>query len=170
MKWLVFFGILLFFTGLCGGCIVQDGNSLPLNPSPADSRGSPVNSGGTAIAVAFKGDEISTDSPAAKERFLTGLTYSTRYARYNESLSYFDGALSIDQNFSQAWVAKAVALHNMKRYEDAITCYNRALFISPGDAGTWYLKGVTLHDSGNIEESAACYRRAAELDPRYGTR
>lgn len=170
MKWLVFFGILLFFTGLCGGCIVQDGNSLSLNPSPADSRGSPVNFGGTAIAVAFKGDEISTDSPVAKERFLTGLTYSTQYARYNESLSYFDEALLIDQNFSQAWVAKAVALHTMKRYEDAITCYNRALFISPDDAGTWYLKGVTLHDSGNLEESAACYRRAAELDPRYGTR
>jgi tetratricopeptide (TPR) repeat protein len=170
MRWLVFLGILVLFASLCGGCIVEDKNSLPRNQSPADPTGSAVNSGGTAMAVAFKGDEISTTSPAARERFLTGLTYSTQYARYNESLKYFDEALAIDPDFSDAWVAKAVALHNMQRFEEAILCYNRALIISPGDAGIWHLKGVTLHDSGNTEESAACYRRAAELDPRYGTR
>jgi tetratricopeptide (TPR) repeat protein len=71
----------------------------------------------------FREEEISTTSPVAKERFLTGLTYLTHYARYNESLDYFDAALAIDQNFSKTWVAKAVALHYMKRFDEAITCF-----------------------------------------------
>ncbi|MFA4876381.1 MAG: tetratricopeptide repeat protein [Methanoregula sp.] len=168
MRWLLFFGILLLSAGLCAGCIFPHGN--PSGPAPADPNGSVVNYGGSALAVAFKGSEISTTSPEAEERFFTGLQYSTGQARYNESLGYFDEALAIDPDFSDAWVAKAVALHNMKRYDEAILCYNRALLISPGDAAIWHLKGVTLRDSGNPEESAACYRREAELDPRYGTR
>ena len=43
----------------------------------------------------------------AKERFLTGLSYLTHYARYNKSLDYFDAALAIDQNFSKSMGSKS---------------------------------------------------------------
>jgi hypothetical protein len=140
-----------------------------IGPHPEIANSSYVSSGGTAIAIAFKADEISTTSPEAKELFIKGLTYSTQYARYNESLEFFDAALAIDRNFSEAWVAKGVALHNMKRYDEAIGNYDRALAINPGDAGTWHLKGITFRDWGKPEEAAACDRQAAELDPAgYG--
>jgi len=170
MRGLIVFGILLIAIAITGGCIFQTEHSAPLiNPPPSISTEPDVHPGGSALAIAFKGDEISTKSPEAKERFITGLTYLTQYARYNESLEYFDAALAIDQNFSEAWLAKAVAFHNMKQYEDAIRCYDKALELSPGDAGTWSLKAVTLWDSGKVNESAVCFRRANDLDPRYGT-
>jgi tetratricopeptide (TPR) repeat protein len=125
--------------------------------------------GGASLAIAFNSNGISPSSPEAKERFITGLTYLTQYGRYNESLEYFDAALSLDRNFSEAWVAKGVALHNRGRYDEALACYDKAREISPGDAGIWNLKGVTLRDYGKGVESAECFRRAAELDPRYGT-
>ena len=83
------------------------------------------------MAIAFKIDEISTSSPEAKDMFIKGLTYSTQYAQYNESLSYFDAALVIDPGFIEAWVAKGVALHNLKRYDEAIKNYDKALAINP---------------------------------------
>jgi len=168
MRWKIFFTLLLVFTCLTGGCFVPAGNASPsISPPTAISPESYVNSGGTALAIAFKTDEISTTSPVAKERFLTGLSYSTQYARYNESLPFFDEALSLDRNFSEAWVAKAVALHNMKRFDEAIACYGRALEITPGDAAIWHLKGTTLRDYGKAGESAECFRKAGGLDPRY---
>ncbi len=169
MRGLIVFGILLIAIAITGGCIFQTENSVPLtNPPPSISSEPDVHTGGSALAIAFKGDEISTKSPEAREQFITGLTYLTQYARYNESLEFFDAALAIDQNFSEAWLAKAVAFHNMKQYDDAIRCYNKALELSPGDAGTWSLKAVTLRDSSKANESAECFRRAGELDPRYG--
>ncbi len=171
MRRMFFFSILLMVAGFTSGCTFQTENSLPvINQPPAISTESNLNFGGTSLAIAFKGDEISTASPEAKERFLKGLTYLTQYGRYNESLQYFDEALAIDPGFSEAWLAKAVAFHNLRQLDDAIRCYDRALELTPQDAGIWHLKGVTLHDYGKAEESAECYRRAAELDPRYGTR
>jgi tetratricopeptide (TPR) repeat protein len=171
MRRMVCIGIFLVFTCLASGCILQTENALPvIGQPPAISNESQVHSGKTALAVAFNAGEISTASPAAKERFLKGLALSTGYARYNESLEYFDEALVLDPDFSEAWVAKAVALHNMKQYGEAIRCYDKALALAPRDAGTWHLKAVTLQDYGKPDESAECFRKAAELDPRYGTR
>ena len=168
MRRIFFLGILVIVAVITCGCTFQTEqvSSQPPSISP-ESR---VNFGGTALAVAFQEDEISTSSPIAKERFLTGLTYLTQYGRYNESLRYFDEALLFDPGFSEAWLAKAVAFHNLQQYDEAIRCYDRALELAPGEAGTWHLKGVTLRNYGKGEESAECFRRAAELDPRYGTR
>ena len=168
---MVFICILLVLTSLTVGCIFQTENSLPIISTPPTISSVPVvNSSGTSIAIAFKVDEISTSSPKAKELFIKGLTYLTQFAQYNESLNYFDDALAIDQNFSEAWQAKGVALHDMKRYDEAITCYDKALVLNPREAGIWRLKGYTFSDWGKYEETAECNRRAAELDSRYGNR
>jgi tetratricopeptide (TPR) repeat protein len=171
MRRMIFFSILLFFTSLTGGCVYQTDNALPvIGLPPTIANTSFVNSGGTSVAIAFRTDEISTTSPEAKDLFLKGLTYLTQYARYNESLKYFDDAIALDQNFSEAWEAKGVAFHDMKRYDEAIKCYDKALEITPRDAGIWHLKGLAFSDWGKPGEAAACNRRAAELDPRYTIR
>ncbi|MFA4824735.1 MAG: tetratricopeptide repeat protein [Methanoregula sp.] len=171
MKRMIFISILLVFSICISGCISQTAIPVPMTGPPPLSPGElSVNSGGSALAIAFTSDEISTASPEAKERFIKGLTSMTQYGRYNESLRYFDDALALDQNFTEAWLAKGVAFHNMKRYDDAIRCYDNALAINPLDAGIWHMKGVTLNDMGKRVESAECNRRAAELDPRYGNR
>ena len=162
-------GILFVSIVLAAGCLSPVATLSPGSGTPPGTpAGSFVPPGGSALAIAFGADEISTASPGAKELFLKGLTYSTQYARYNESLAFFDAALAIDQNFTAAWVARGVALHNMQRYDEAIRDYDAALAIDPDDAGTWSVKAATLRDWGKSEEAAECNRRAAGLDPRYG--
>ena len=162
MRRVVFLSILFVFLIMVAGCVSQTTNPLP--PAPGNPS---VQSGGSALAIAFKTDEISTTSPEAKEQFIKGLTYSTQYARYNDSLAFFDAALALDRNFSQAWIAKGVALHNMKRYDEAIDSYDMALVINPGDAGTWSVKCITLRDSGKTTETAECNQRAGENNAGY---
>jgi tetratricopeptide (TPR) repeat protein len=169
MRLVLFISILLVVTCLTCGCVSHTINSPSIpGPSPAVPGEGITNYGGSSIAIAFKSDEILTVSPEAKELFIKGLTNLTQYGQYNESLHYFDAALSIDPGFTEAWIAKGVALHNMKRYNEAITCYDKVLEIRPDDAGTWHLKGMAFRDWGKYEEAAECNRKAAGLDPRYG--
>ena len=169
MRLMMFIVILLVFTCLTGGCVSHTIHPPPMpGPSPSVPVGLAGNYGGSAIAVAFQSDGISTSYPEAKDLFIKGLTNLTQYGQYNESLHYFDAALAIDPGFTEAWITKGVALHNLKRYDEAITCYDHAMEISPDDAGTWHLKGLAYRDWGKVEEAAECNRKAAGLDPRYG--
>jgi len=133
MKRLFFMGIFLVLLLVASGCIRGTGDQTVARPPPPPGTGpdGAYAGSGERIALAVSTDGISTSSPEARELFFKGLTASTQYARYNESLDYFDRALVLDQNFSEAWYAKGVALHNMMRYDEAIYCYTRALAIDP---------------------------------------
>jgi len=135
-------GIFLVLLLLTSGCIRGTGDPTVPQPPPPPGTGpaSAYAGSGERIALAVSSDGISTSSPEARDLFFKGLTVSTQYARYNESLDYFDRALVIDQNFSEAWYAKGVALHNMMRYDEAIYCYTRALAIDPENVTVRSLK------------------------------
>jgi tetratricopeptide (TPR) repeat protein len=168
MRWMIFISILLVLTLLTGGCMSGTSNPVPSASPPGVSPGpSSMTTGGSAIAIAVNAQEITTPYPEARELFINGLTQSTQYARYNDSLVYFDRALAIDPNFTEAWYAKGVALHNLKRYSEAVQSYDRALLLEPENAAVWSLKGRTFTDMGRNDEAADCYRKATEIDPRY---
>jgi hypothetical protein len=107
MRLVLVISIFLVVTCLTGGCVSHTINPQPLpGPLPA-APGEPVtNYGGTGIVISFKGDEISTSYTEAKDLFIKGLTNLTQYGQYNESLHYFDAALAIDRNFTEAWDSK----------------------------------------------------------------
>ena len=151
MRGMVRISIFLVLVLLASGCIGGTGDqTVPPGTGPDSTY---AGSGGR-IALAVSTDGISTSSPQAREWFFKGLAASTQYARYNESLDYFDQALRIDQNFSEAWYAKGVALHNMMRYDEAIHCYNRALAIDPGNAVVVSLKEAAQVDWDRQNTSA----------------
>ena len=151
MRRMVWISIFLVLVLLASGCIRGTGDQSVPPPPPGTGPDSAYTWSGRSIALATDG--ISTSSPEARELFIKGLTASTQYARYNESLKYFDQALMIDQNFSEAWYAKGVALHNMMRYNEAIQCYTRSLAIDPGNAVVVSLKKAAEVDWDRQNES-----------------
>jgi tetratricopeptide (TPR) repeat protein len=155
MKRMFFMGIVLVLLLLATGCIRVTGDQAipPPPPSPGTGPGSTYSMSGRSIALAVSTDGISTSFPEARGWFFKGLTASTQYARYNESLDYFDQALRIDPNFTEARYAKGIALHNMMRYDEAIQCYNRALAIDPGNAVVVSLKEAAQVDWERRNES-----------------
>lgn len=145
-----------------GTTLIHD--PLPPPDSPAWSSGSPV------IVMAVRGDEITSSSPEAKDLLIKGLTAGSRNNGYAQAISYYDEALALDPDFTEAWMAKGVALHNLRSYEDAVGCLDRALALDPGNAAAWSLKGSILSSWGRPDEAAGCYARAAEIDPGYQSR
>lgn len=161
MRWMIFISILLVLTLMAGGCMSGTGNPVPPDAGPGTSS---LTYGGRAIAM--DAGEITTPFPEARELFIQGLTCSTQYARYYDSLGYFDRALDIDPNFTEAWYAKGVALHNLERYSEAVQCYDRALALDPQNAAVSSLKESAIADRGRHDEAADWYRNATVTDPR----
>jgi Flp pilus assembly protein TadD len=155
MRRMVFIASWLTLMLLTCGCI-QGAGDQTVPPSPVTpGTGTGYAGTGVKIALAVSTDEISTPSPEARELFIKGLSESTQYARYNESLNYFDQALVIDPGFTEAWYAKGVAFHNMMRYDEAIQSYDRALEIDPGNAEVVSLKTMALAGLDRQNESSA---------------
>ncbi len=134
---------------------------LPPPDSPAWSSGSPV------IIMAVRTDEISTSSPEARELLISGLRIAARNNQFAAAIPYYDQALALDPNFTEAWMAKGVALHNLGSFAEAVDCIDRALAIDPGNAAARSLKGSFLDSWGRSDEAAGCRAKAIELDPKY---
>lgn len=52
---------------------------------------------------------------------------------YNNALSFFDQALSIEPTNADLWNLKGIALRSLGRYDEASDCYNKSLEIEPRD-------------------------------------
>jgi tetratricopeptide (TPR) repeat protein len=158
MRRVFFMGIVLVLVLIASGCMQVTGDQTlpPPPPQPGTGPETSYTWSGRSIALAVNTDGISTNSPEAREWLIKGLTASIQYARYKESLDYFDQALRIDPDFSEAWYAKGAALHNMMRYDEAIQCYTRALSIDPGNAVVVSLKKAAQvdWDRQNLSEQA----------------
>ena len=52
---------------------------------------------------------------------------------YNNALSFFDQALSIEPINADLWNLKGIALRSLGRYDEPADCYNKSLEIEPRD-------------------------------------
>jgi len=142
----------MLFLVLASGCVVPATHTHPppgMNQSPPHPDLPNMTTGGRAIAMAVPVDEIDTPYPEARDLLIEGLTYNAVGGRYLEALECYDRALAIDPDFTIAWQAKGVALHNLGRYDKAIECYDRALSLYPGNEGIESLKELALEDRVN---------------------
>ena len=89
MRRMFFLGIFLILVLLASGCIRGTGDQTAPPPPPGTGPDSAYTWSGRSIALAVSTDGISKSSPEARELFIKGLTASTQYARYNESLELF---------------------------------------------------------------------------------
>jgi hypothetical protein len=116
---------------VAAGCISLAGVRLsPRDAVPATPPGADV-SPGSAIAVAFRSDEINPTHPEARDWFIMGLTIGARGNQYEDAIACYDKALAIDPAMDEAWLARGVALHNPGRYKEAADNYDRALAQNP---------------------------------------
>ena len=53
--------------------------------------------------------------------------------QYENALSSFEKAISLNQNDPDLWNMKGIALRSLGRYNEAIECFNKSLEIDPRD-------------------------------------
>jgi tetratricopeptide (TPR) repeat protein len=103
-----------------------------------------------------------------RERLLLELGYLlVATNEYEAALTYYDQALSIKQDYHEAWNNKGIALSNLKRYKEAIASYHQALKIKPDYHEAWYNQGNALYSLKFYEQAINSYNKAMEFKPDY---
>ena len=84
--------------------------------------------------------------------------------KYDDAVTCYDKAATIDANDSLIWYNRGVALTQLEKYEDAILSYEKAIEISPGYGDAWYNKAELLKHKGQDAEAETCFIKVKELE------
>jgi tetratricopeptide (TPR) repeat protein len=82
---------------------------------------------------------------AVSQDIATGVSFA-KMGEYNESIAYFNKALTIDPNNTAALNNKGLALAKLGEYDKSITYFDKALTIDPTDAYSLNNKKSTLEE------------------------
>ena len=85
--------------------------------------------------------------------------------RYDEALTFFEKALSINPNNSITWLNKGLTLLRTRKFNESIECFDTAIKLDNSYAKAWYNKGRALAMLGENDKSQPCLDKARKLDP-----
>jgi len=84
--------------------------------------------------------------------------------KYDESLLYFERAITLDQNFTSPWNNRGKALFALGRYNESVEAYDQAISINPDFAIPWNNKGEALFALGEYNKSIESYDQAIQIE------
>jgi tetratricopeptide (TPR) repeat protein len=87
--------------------------------------------------------------------------------RYEEAVTHYDKALSLNPEFAAAWSNKGNTLNELKRYDEALAHFDKALGLNPDLAAVWSNRGMALYQLKQYEEAIANYDKALSLNPEF---
>jgi len=85
-----------------------------------------------------------------------------RQKRYEEAVAVFDQLLAENDQLSDAWNNRGVALFALGRLEEALDSYDRCLSIDPENLDAMRNKAFLLRSSRRLEEALSLYDRVLE--------
>lgn len=97
--------------------------------------------------------------------YYMGSIHLTYFCNYQGAIDCFEIALSIDEEFVEAWNDCGVAHSILKNDASALVYFEEALNIDPGYKQAIYNMGATLADMGRYEDALIYLDRALEIDP-----
>lgn len=84
--------------------------------------------------------------------------------RYDESLLFFESAITLEPNFVSPWNNRGKALFALGRYNESIEAYDQAISIDPNFALPWNNKGESLFALGEYDKSIEAYDHAIQIE------
>jgi len=84
--------------------------------------------------------------------------------RFEESLIFFDQALSLDPKNAYIWNEKAFTLDHLKRHNESLKAYEQAILLSPEFALAWFNKCIPLFALQQNNEALVAANRALDLN------
>src|SRR5215831_19527404 len=91
-----------------------------------------------------------------------------RLGKSNESIPYFDKALSINPKDVNTLTQKGLALIFLDKANQSMSYFDKALSINPKDVNTLTQKGLALGRLGQYNESISYFDKALAINPKFG--
>ena len=85
---------------------------------------------------------------------------------YNEKIRYYDKAIKINPNYSDAYINRGLVKNELQDYEGSIEDYNKAIELDPRCSLAYNNRGYTKHKKGDYEGALADYNKAILLNPK----
>lgn len=101
----------------------------------------------------------------AKAWAIRGHEYRQQGTAYKKvALKCFDIAISLDSNFSLAWVMKGQVFYYLYHYQEALTCFEQAVLLDKVDADAWCGKAECEDALGQKDRALISYQKFLSLD------
>jgi tetratricopeptide (TPR) repeat protein len=89
------------------------------------------------------------------------------YAKnFTGAISYYDQALKINPNNTNALINKGVALGNLQNFTGAISYFDQALKINPNNTDVLNNKGAALIKEGKFDEANSNFDKVLKINPK----
>ena len=85
--------------------------------------------------------------------------------KYESALMSIEEALTLQENYTDAWLLKGAILVKQGWCSKALICFEKFIEFNPNSVAVWHLKGATLVTLDRNEEAVECFRKAVALDP-----
>ena len=83
------------------------------------------------------------------------------------AIANYDKALSLDPQFTDAYIRKGITLQNEKDFDGALQCFNRAAATATGNFKVHYNRGKNHLSCGRLEQAVADFDKAVSLKPEH---
>ncbi len=109
------------------------------------------------------------DPKNAELKFRIALVYVDHYKRLDEGIRYYEEAVRLRPNYSEAYNNLGVVYSRMKRWDEAIAMFQKALgnlFYSTPEFAH-YNMGLAYHGKGDTEKAIEHFKAAIDLKGQY---
>ena len=90
-----------------------------------------------------------------------------RHNRLTEAEPFYQRAVALDPDFTDAWLNLGLALLSLGRADEAMVCQREALRLDPESADAQNNLGMVHYTQGHIAEAENCFRAALRLRPNH---
>ena len=88
---------------------------------------------------------------------------STNLQRYEEAIDYYNMSIEIQNDYSDAYLGKGIALACLHKYDEAEACYNKALELSPKNSDIYTNKAIIYLKRKMYKEALELCDKSIEL-------
>jgi len=95
-----------------------------------------------------------------------GICYEKQEMK-EKSLTAYNYAIALDNDFASAQINKASLLHDIKRYDEAIEAFYEFLLLEPENEDAYFLIGKSYFEMGNYYIAIKCYNKVLKINPKH---
>lgn len=103
----------------------------------------------------------------AREYYEMGNECITQVHNSKAALANYEKALTLNPQYTDAWIRTGITLQDMQCYDEALHCFNQAISISPCSFKGYYNRGKNKLLCNNPETAAADFDKAVSLKPEH---